>query len=246
MLTVVFVLYGLRLVVVQEALVVFEATFAVFVDSAATVVIADFVGMAMVVVFVVKIGLLEVTLYETSDPFTEIAIVDHLEMVMILLIKVMNNVIKAMINVIKTMIDVVKALVLDDKMIPVVARLFAPFPPLSPLRRSFRIIVRQVVRPVVPGMVRLKVSVRAVVLIFPAPLEEVAVDLLVNYDDVLVAHVDVDEGQLLDYDAAPHVELAVEEVIRRWAALLRDIQSCRNFFSSRRLQLLEFKHVERC
>ena len=238
MLTVVFVLYGLRLVVVQEALVVFEATFAVFVDSAAKMVIADFVGMAMVVVFVVKIGLLEVTLYETSDPFTEIAIVDHfvafgLEMVMILLIKAMNNVIKAMINLIKTMIDVVKALVLDDKMVPVIARLFALFPPLSPLRRSFRIIVRQVVRPVVPGMVRLKVSVRAVVQIFPAPLEEVAVDLLVNYDDVLVAHVDVDEGQLLDYDAAPHVELAVEEVIRWRTAFFKLVVSSNVTLSSR-------------
>ena len=48
----------------------------------------------------------------------------------------------------------------------------------------------------------------------------VALHLLVDDDDVLGAHVDVDEGQLLDDDAAPHVELAVEEVIRWRTAVL--------------------------
>ena len=61
----------------------------------------------------------------------------------------------------------------------------------------------------------------------------VALQLLVDDDDVLVTHVDVDEGQLLDDDAAPHVELAVEEVIRWRTAFFKLVVSSNVTLSSR-------------
>lgn len=211
---VVFVLYGLRLMVVVWEAVVFEATSStLFVESSSsTVVISDFVGMAMVIVVilvevtgVVKITLLKVILSKIVEPVTETAVVDHF---VVFRLKIV------------VMIDVIKALVLDRKMIVVFPRPLALLPPLPPLRRSLRLVEWQVVRhllwliPVVPGMIRLKVSVRAVVqTVVPQPVAVVAL-LLVDDDDVLVAHVDADEGQLFDYDAVPNVELAVEEVIR--------------------------------
>ena len=214
----VFVLYGLRLMVVVWEAVVFEATSStLFVESSSsTVVISDFVGMAMVIVVtlvevtgVVKITLLKVILSKIVEPVTETAVVDHF---VVFRLKIV------------VMIDVIKALVLDRKMIVVFPRPLALLPPLPPLRRSLRLVEWQVVRhllwliPVVPGMIRLKVSVRAVVqTVVPQPVAVVAL-LLVDDDDVLVAHVDADEGQLFDYDAVPNVELAVEEVIRGRAA----------------------------
>ena len=80
MLTVVFVLYGLRLVLMVEEMVVLEATTTVFIH---VVVIDDFVGMAMVIVAlmnvatVVKIELLKVILSEITDPVTETITFDH-------------------------------------------------------------------------------------------------------------------------------------------------------------------------
>ena len=74
MLTVVFVLYGLRLVLlmVVEETVVLEATSAVFIRF---VVIDDFVGMN--VATVVKIELLKVILPEITDPMIETITFDH-------------------------------------------------------------------------------------------------------------------------------------------------------------------------
>ena len=73
-----------------------------------------------------------------------------------------------MMDVIKAMINVIKTLVLDHEVVMVVPRPLAlPLPPISPLRRSFWLLVEwQVVRhhpwlvPVIPGMISSKVSVR--------------------------------------------------------------------------------------
>ena len=107
MLTVVLVLYRLRLVVLRESLV-FEATFAMFVY----VETSDFVGMASVLVdvtTVVKVVLVKMTLHEITDPVIKTMILHHVLVLRLVII------------------IVTQAVIVDANVFSVVARLLAPF-----------------------------------------------------------------------------------------------------------------------
>ena len=248
----VLVLYGLRLVMLRESLV-FEATFAMFVG----VVTSNFVGMASVVVdvaAVVKIVLVKMTLHKITDPVTETMILHHVVVLRLVIIVVSQAVIidANMFSVVAMLLapfllrtDTLTERILIDnvvvdrlvtvcvvKAMVVVVRPLALLPPLPPLRRSL-VFVRWQVWPSTPPE---SVQVPIKLLLFPclasSSVEKFAVGLFVNDDDVpvAVAHVDVDEGELLDDDVVSKIEFALEEVSRRWTAMKVHFQTCCQVF----------------